>query len=143
MSTRFFVGRCAFVWCATVFCACRHTKCHVVLISVRPYAGRCHVLEVRQYHAQYMWNGGSITLNKYKDALAAGIKVNPLIISTAGTMHKAMHKSFKKFIPNAYQRSCVLMDIAIFLAKGRGQIYSRNIGVIEMVAAAEEAVVIM
>ncbi len=48
-------------------------------------------------------------LNKYKDALAAGIKVNPLLISTAGTMHKAMHKFFKKTIPNANQRSCVLI----------------------------------
>jgi hypothetical protein len=35
------------------------------------------------------------------------------------------------------------MNIAIFLAKGRGQIYSRNLGVIEMVAAAEEAAVMM
>ena len=82
-------------------------------------------------------------LNKYKDALAAGIKINPLLISTAGTMHKAMHKFFKKLIPNANQRSCVLMDIAIFLAKGRGQIYSRNLEVLEMVAAAEAAAVMM
>ncbi len=44
---------------------------------------------------------------------------------------------------NANQRSCVLMDIAIFLAKRRGQIYSRNLGVIEMVAGAEEAAVMM
>jgi len=58
-------------------------------------------------------------------------------------MHKAMHKFFKKLIPNANQRSCVLMDIAIFLAKGRGQIYSRNLGVIEIVAAAEGAAVMM
>ncbi len=58
-------------------------------------------------------------------------------------MHKAMHKFFKKLIPNANQRNCVLMNIAIFLAKGRGQIYSRNLGVIEMVAAAEEAAVMI
>ncbi len=35
------------------------------------------------------------------------------------------------------------MDFAIFLARGRAQIYSRDLGVIEMVAAAEEAVVTM
>ncbi len=36
------------------------------------------------------------------------------------------------------------MDIAIVLAKGRrGQIYSRDLGVIDMVAAAEEAAVMM
>ena len=80
-------------------------------------------------------------INKYKDVLAAGVKVNPLLISTAGTMHKVMYKFVKKLIPDAAQRSCVLMDIAIFLARGRGQIYSRDLGVMEMVAAAEEAVV--
>ena len=51
---------------------------------------------------------------------------------------RSMHKE-----ANAAQRSCVLMHFAIFLARGRGQIYSRNLGVIEMVAAAEAAAVMM
>ncbi len=40
-----------------LFCACRHTQnvtSYVLMMSVRPYAGRCHVLEVRQFDANYI-----------------------------------------------------------------------------------------
>ena len=54
-------------------------------------------------------------------------------------MHKTMYKAIKKFFPDGTQRRWVLRDIAIFLARGRGQVYARNLGIVEMAAAAEDA----
>ena len=62
--------------------------------------------------------------NKYKAATEAGIKVTPLIISTGGTMHTKMYKCIKKLIPDSNQRRWFLADIAIILARGRGQLYA-------------------
>ena len=59
-------------------------------------------------------------------------------IYSAGTMHKVMYKVLKKFFPDGDQRRWVLMDIAIFLARGRGQVYARDLCVLEMAAAAQE-----
>jgi hypothetical protein len=50
-----------------------------------------------------------------------------------------MYKAMKKFFPDGNQRRWVLMDIAIFLARGRGQVYARDLGILEMAAAAEDA----
>jgi len=46
---------------------------------------------------------------------------------------------FCVYIPVYDQRRWVLMDIAIFLARGRGQVYARDLGILEMAAAAEDA----
>jgi hypothetical protein len=83
--------------------------------------------------------GVDFKVNKYAAATAAGIKMTPLLITTAGTMHKTMYKAMKKFFPDGNQRRWVLMDIAIFLARGRGQVYARDLGILEMAAAAEDA----
>jgi hypothetical protein len=82
--------------------------------------------------------GVDFKVNKYTVATAAEIKMTPLLITTAGTMHKTMYKAMKKFFPDGNQRRWVLMDIAIFLARGRGQVYARDLGILEMAAAAED-----
>ena len=78
-------------------------------------------------------------IRKYRDAKAAGIQVNPMIISTAGTLHKVMYKVFKKWFPDSNQRRGLLLDIAVFMARGRGQLYARDLGIIELAAAAGDA----
>jgi len=80
--------------------------------------------------------GYDMKVNKYAAATAAGIKMTPLIITTAGTMHKVMYKALKKFFPDGTQRRWVLLDIAIFLARGRGSVYARDLGIMELAAAA-------
>ena len=65
----------------------------------------------------------------YMQATAAGIKVIPLIISTAGTMHKIMYKAIKKIFPEESQRRGLLSDFAIVLARGRAQIYCRELDI--------------
>ena len=82
--------------------------------------------------------GYDLKVNKYADATAAGIKSTPLIITTAGTMHKVMYKALKKFFPDSIQRRWVLLDIAIFLARGRGSVYARDLGIMEVAGAAAE-----
>ena len=77
-----------------------------------------------------------LKVNKYAAATAAGIKLTPLIITTAGTMHKVMYKALKKFFPDGNQRRWVLMDIVIFLARGRGSVYARDLGILEVARAA-------
>ena len=78
-------------------------------------------------------------IRKYSAAKAAGIQVNPMIISTAGTLHKVMYKVFKKWFPDSNQRRGLLLDIAVFMARGRGQLYARDLGIIELAAAAGDA----
>ena len=68
--------------------------------------------------------GNDLKVNK-DVATAAGIKMTPLIITTAGTMHKVVYKALKKFFLDGNQRRWVLKDIAIFLARSRGSVYAR------------------
>ena len=82
--------------------------------------------------------GYDLKVNKYAAATAAGIKLTPLIITTAGTMHKVMYKALKKIFPDSIQRRWVLLDIAIFLARGRGSVYARDLGIMEVAGAAAE-----
>ena len=64
---------------------------------------------------------------KYRFASQAGIKVLPLIISTAGVMHSTFYKFIHKIFPDSILRSKVLLDITVALARGRGLIYARNV----------------
>ena len=59
---------------------------------------------------------------KYRFASQAGIKVLPLIISTAGVMHSTFYKFIHKIFPDSILRSKVLLDITVALARGRGLI---------------------
>mgnify|MGYP007032618505 CR=1 FL=1 len=65
--------------------------------------------------------------------------MTPLIISTAGTMHRIIFKAIKKLFPDGNQRRWLLLDIAIFLARGRAQVYARDLGIVDVVAAAVDA----
>jgi hypothetical protein len=69
--------------------------------------------------------------NKYAAAARNGIKVTPLLISSGGTMHKTMFKALKKIIPDGNQRRWLLLDIAISLVRGRAQVYSRDLGIVQ------------
>ena len=60
----------------------------------------------------------------YRFETRAGIMVMPLIISNGGVMHAKFYKFLKKVTPDSDHRRRLLLDIAVFLARGRGQIYS-------------------
>ena len=59
----------------------------------------------------------------YRNAIAAGIKVVPLIISTGCTLHNEFRKALKSIIPDGLLRSGVLTDISVYMARGRAQLY--------------------
>ena len=56
----------------------------------------------------------------YHEAITAGVKVTPLIISTGCTLHSEFRKAI---IPDGLLRSGVLTDISIYMARGRAQLY--------------------
>jgi hypothetical protein len=62
-------------------------------------------------------------MRTYRDAIAAGIKVFPLIISTGCTLHNEFRKALKSIIPDGLLRSGVLTDISVYMARGRAQLY--------------------
>jgi len=62
-------------------------------------------------------------MRKYRDAIAAGVKLTPLIISTGCTLHNEFRKALKAIIPDGLLRSGVLTDISVYMARGRAQLY--------------------
>ena len=62
-------------------------------------------------------------IRTYRDAIAAGIKVFPLVISTGCTLHNEFRKALKAIIPDGLLRSGVLTDISVYMARGRAQLY--------------------
>ena len=62
-------------------------------------------------------------MRKYRDAIAAGVKLTPLIISTGCTLHNEFRKALKAIIPDGLLRSGVLTDISVYMARGRAQMY--------------------
>ncbi len=67
----------------------------------------------------------------------ANIRVMPLIISAGGVVHSKFYKFLKKVFPDGDQRRWLLLDMAVVLARGRGQIYS-----CATVIAQQEAVIV-
>ena len=62
-------------------------------------------------------------MRTYRNAINAGVKVFPLIISTGCTMHAEFRKALKAIIPDGLLRSGVLTDISVYMARGRAQLY--------------------
>ena len=62
-------------------------------------------------------------MRSYREAIAAGVKITPLIISTGCTLHSEFRKALKAIIPDGLLRSSVLTDISIYMARGRAQLY--------------------
>ena len=60
----------------------------------------------------------------YRFATMANIRVMPLIVSAGGVLHSKFYKFLKKVFPDGDQRRWLQLDMAVVLARGRGQIYS-------------------
>ena len=66
----------------------------------------------------------------YRFATMANIRVMPLIVSAGGAvyymscMNSKFYKFLKKVFPDGDQRRWLQLDMAVVLARGRGQIYS-------------------
>ena len=67
-------------------------------------------------------------MRSYREAIAAGVKVTPLIISTGCTLHNEFRKALKAIIPDGLLRSGVLTDISIYMVRGRAQLYCSVLG---------------
>jgi len=66
-------------------------------------------------------------LYKYRHAIALGIKIVPLLVSTGGTLHSTYKKFLKDALPNADLRNGLMMDMSIYLARRRAQLYNANV----------------
>ena len=66
-------------------------------------------------------------LYKYRHAITLGIKLVPLIVSTGCTLHSAYKKFLKEALPNADLRNRLMMDMSIYLARRRAQLYNANV----------------
>jgi len=64
---------------------------------------------------------------KYRHAIRMGIKLVPLIISSGGTLHSVYKKFMKEALPSADLRNGLMMDIAIYLARRRAQLYNAKV----------------
>ena len=66
-------------------------------------------------------------LYKYRHAIQIGIKLVPLIVSTGGTLHAIYKKFLKEALPNDDLRNGLMMDMSIYLARRRAQLYNANV----------------
>ena len=66
-------------------------------------------------------------LYKYRHAIALGIKLVPLLVSTGGTLHATYKKFLKEALPNNDLRNGLMMDMSIYLARRRAQLYNANV----------------
>ena len=66
-------------------------------------------------------------LYKYRHAIALGIKIVPLLVSTGGTLHSTYKKFLKEALPNNDLRNGLMMDMSIYLARRRAQLYNANV----------------
>ena len=64
---------------------------------------------------------------KYRHAIALGIKLVPLLVSTGGTLHLTYKKILKEALPNNDLRNGLMMDMSIYLARRRAQLYNANV----------------
>ena len=66
-------------------------------------------------------------LYKYRHAIQIGIKLVPLIVSTGCTLHATYKKFLKEALPNDDLRNGLMMDMSIYLARRRAQLYNANV----------------
>ena len=64
---------------------------------------------------------------KYRHAIGLGINISPLIISAGGTLHSAYKKFLKQSFPSDDLRNGLMMDMSIYLARRRAQLYNAKV----------------
>jgi len=66
-------------------------------------------------------------LYKYRHAIRLGINIVPLIVSTGGTLHTEYSKFIKEAFPNDDLRNGLMMDMSVYLARRRAQLYNAKV----------------
>ena len=70
----------------------------------------------------YIKIGVDNKLRTYRDAMDQGVRLQPLVISSGGTMHKNFYHYLKAMIPDQQARRSLCTDMSIALVRARAEL---------------------
>ena len=61
-------------------------------------------------------------IRTYREAISQGVRLQPLVISSGGTMHKNFYHYLKAMIPDQQARRSLCTDVSIALVRARAEL---------------------